>query len=104
MSLLLLLSAGMPPISTVGEPGAHGAAVAGMQGICVITPSAAAVAAATIGLAGLLHMPKVGTLTIGAWSMMVAAGAPVMVRFTGSTASGAGATPKLHIIKPPAHT
>ena len=45
---------------------AHGAAVAGRQGIGVRTPSAAAVAAATIGLAGLEHMPNGATFTIGA--------------------------------------
>ena len=40
-----LFSAGILPINTVGEPGAHGAAVTGIQGIGVSTPSAAAVAA-----------------------------------------------------------
>jgi hypothetical protein len=48
----VLFSAGIPPISTVGEPGAQGVVVAGMHGIGVSTPSAAAVAAATVGLAG----------------------------------------------------
>jgi hypothetical protein len=42
----------------VAEPGDQGAAVAGMQGCGVKVPEAAAVAAATIGLAGLWHMPK----------------------------------------------
>lgn len=42
-----LFSAGMPPIITVGEPGFHGPAGTGMQGIGVSTPRAAAVAAAT---------------------------------------------------------
>jgi len=59
MHLLELLSAGLPPTSTVGEPGAHGAAHAGMHGIGVSTPSAAAVAAATAGFAGFEHIPKV---------------------------------------------
>lgn len=44
--------AGILPIKTVGEPGVHGAAVTGIQGIGVNTPSAAAVAAATMGLDG----------------------------------------------------
>ena len=44
-----LLSAGMPPIITVGEPGFQGPAGTGMHGIGVRTPSAAAVAAATCG-------------------------------------------------------
>ncbi|MNN95372.1 hypothetical protein D3C81_2141630 [compost metagenome] len=56
----------MLPSSTVGAPpGIHGAAVAGMQGMGVSTPMAAAVAAATVGLARLWHMPKVGMFTSG---------------------------------------
>jgi hypothetical protein len=46
-----LLSAGMFSTRTVGDPGVQGAAMAGTHGIGVSTPSAAAVAAATIGLA-----------------------------------------------------
>jgi hypothetical protein len=53
ISFDVLFSAGIFPIMTVGAPTAHGAAVFGMHGIGVSTPSAAAVAAATIGLAGL---------------------------------------------------
>ena len=41
----------------------------------VSTPSAAAVAAATSGLARLLHMPNVGMLT-GSEQVMLAAGVP----------------------------
>ena len=52
-------------IIRVGAPGTHGATVIGTHGIGVNTPSAAAVAAATSGLAGLMHMPKGGMLTIG---------------------------------------
>lgn len=89
-------SAGIEPISTVGEPGAHGAAVAGTHGIGVNTPSAAAVAAATIGFAGQLHMPNGMTFTMGALSMMVAAGAPAMTHGVGKTFNDEGATPKLH--------
>ena len=55
----------MLPNKTVGAPGSHGEAVAGMQGIGVNTPSAAAVAAATIGLAMLMHVPNGMTLTSG---------------------------------------
>jgi hypothetical protein len=76
INLELLLSAGIFPISTVGDPGAHGAGVTGTHGMGVSTPSAAAVAAATVGLEGLLHMPNGGMLTMGALSMMVAAGGP----------------------------
>ena len=65
LSVELLFSAGMPPINTVGAPGDQGEAVAGMQGWGVKVPKAAAVAAATIGLAGLWHMPKGAMFIIG---------------------------------------
>lgn len=74
ISLPSLFKAGRLPISTVGLPTAQGAVVAGIQGIGVSTPSAAAVAAATMGLAMLEHMPKGMMLTKGALSMMVAGG------------------------------
>jgi hypothetical protein len=61
----LLFSAGTFATSTVAEPGDHGAAVAGMQGCGVRLPDAEAVAAATIGLAGLWHMPKGAIFIIG---------------------------------------
>ena len=60
-----LVSAGWLPIVTVGEPGDQGALVTGMQGWGVRTPRAAAVAAATCGLDGLVHIPKVGMFIIG---------------------------------------
>jgi hypothetical protein len=60
-----LLSAGIDPIRTVGEPGTQGAVVAGTQGIGVSTPLAAAVADATVGFATELHIPNVGILLIG---------------------------------------
>ena len=47
------LSEGMFARRTVGAPTIQGDAVAGMQGIGVRTPMAEAVAAATVGLAGL---------------------------------------------------
>src|SRR5471030_1249164 len=97
-------SAGCPPISTVGEPGTHGAAVTGRQGMGVSTPSAAAVAAATIGLPMHMHVPKGITLTIGRWSITVAAGAPDSTAFSGSTPSVPGAAPKLHCSVVPAVT
>ncbi len=99
----VLSRAGMPPIITVGQPGVQGA-VTGMQGIGVKTPSAAAVAAATVGLAMDIHMPNGGMLTIGAQSMIVAAGAPAMVLFVGSTLRVEGAIPKGHIIMAPVVT
>src|SRR5579883_3668910 len=69
----VLVSAGAPSIITVGDPGAQGAVVAGMQGCGVSTPSAAAVAAATCGFDGLMHMPKPEILAIGMLALMVAA-------------------------------
>jgi hypothetical protein len=59
------LSTGLFPIITVGDPGTHGADVAGMQGCGVKTPSAAEVAAATCGLAMEVHIPNVGMLDMG---------------------------------------
>jgi hypothetical protein len=52
-------------IIAVGAPGTQGAGVFGMHGIGVSTPRAAAVAAATVGLAGELHMPKGMIFSIG---------------------------------------
>ena len=60
-----LLSAGMFPIITVEEPGAHGAFVTGTHGMGVNTPSFAAVAAATVGFDMLWHMPKAMMFTMG---------------------------------------
>jgi hypothetical protein len=103
MHLDVLLSAGIPPIMHVAEPGAHGM-VTGTHGIGVNTPKAAAVAEATVGLAMEVHMPKVGMLVIGILSMMVAAGVGDMVLLVGRTTREAGATPKEHIITAPAVT
>jgi hypothetical protein len=75
MQVETFVNAGTPLITDVAEPGVHGEAVAGRQGWGVRTPSAAAVAAATCGLAGLIHIPKVGMFVPGAKSMMVQAGA-----------------------------
>ena len=95
-----LFNAGRLPIITVGEPGFHGV-VTGMQGIGVRTPRAAAVAAATIGLASDMHTPKGGIFTKGAKSMIVAAGMLAhMTRLVGSTFSVDGAAPNGHIIIP----
>ena len=52
--------AGWLPMSTVGAPGTHGAAVTGMHGAGVGTPSAAEVAAITAGFDGAVHMPNGG--------------------------------------------
>ncbi len=59
-------------------PGAHGATIAGMHGIGVNTPQAEAVAEATCGFAIDWHIPKGMMFTIGALSMMVALGFPLI--------------------------
>jgi hypothetical protein len=82
-------------------PGIHGAGVFGMQGIGVSTPMAAVVAAATVGLAGHEHIPKVGTLTIGAWSMMLPAVTKFVLMGLGVGMSVLGAAPKLQRIGEP---
>ncbi len=96
MHLDELFNAGILPISTVGEPGAHGAAVTGMHGIGVNAPSAAAVAEATVGLARDWHMPKGNMLTIGLLSIILAAGITLRTPLAGSMTKLLGATPKLH--------
>ena len=91
--MLLLLSAGFPPMSTVGAPGAHGAGITGVQGIGVNTPIAAAVAEATAGFVMLEHMPKVGSLL----SCIVAASRLQAITVCwDDTGSAAGAAPKEH--------
>jgi hypothetical protein len=71
--------------------------VAGMHGCGVSTPIAAAVAAATCGLVGLMHIPNGAMLATGVKSMMFAAGIfEQATRLAGSTVSVDGATPKVH--------
>ena len=65
LQVALLPKAGSLPISVFVAPGIHGASVTGRHGIGVNAPIAAAVAAATWGLAMELHMPNDGILTIG---------------------------------------
>jgi hypothetical protein len=92
-----LSRAGWSAISTVGAPGVQGPGVFGTHGIGVNVPMAAAVADATVGFTGELHIPKGKIFTMGRWSMMFAAGAPPSITlFTGSTARLLGAAPKLH--------
>lgn len=98
MHIDVLSRIGILPAVTVGEPGVHGAAVMGMHGIGVSTPKAAAVAAATSGLAGEVHMPNGMMFTIGAKSMMLAAFIlPAVTRVAGGTISSDGAIPIVHI-------
>ena len=97
MHFELLSSVGMLPIVTVGAVGIQGATVMGMQGMGVSTPSAAAVAAATMGLEGVMHTPNGMMLSIGTKSMMFAAGMlPAMVVLMGRTVIGDGAAPNVH--------
>jgi hypothetical protein len=101
----VLSSVGISARITVGAPGTHGATVAGMQGIGVNTPIAAAVAAATIGFAGDMHMPNGMMFTSGILSMMLASGISlVKTMLVGNTTSELGAMPKLHIIVAPMQT
>src|SRR5947209_10115444 len=98
-SVETLSRAGALPSSTVGAPVTHGAGVFGIHGIGVSTPRAAAVAAATIGFAGDVHIPNGVMFTNGTLSIMFASGTIlVCTRFTGNTARLLGAKPKLHCI------
>lgn len=104
MSVELLLSAGLPPTSTVGDPGTHGAGITGMQGMGVSAPIAAAVAEATVGFAMELHMPNGMMFTIGTLSLMVATGIVDCTIEVGSTLSVEGAAPNGHWSIAPEHT
>jgi hypothetical protein len=99
-----LFSAGCPPIRTVGLPGTHGAVVTGIHGIGVSTPSAAAVADATVGFARLEHIPKGMTFTKGLLSIIFAIGIVVTTLFCGSTLNIAGAIPNEQASIAPPHT
>jgi hypothetical protein len=104
ISLEVLFKAGIPPMRKRGDPGAQGATVTGIQGMGVRTPRAADVAEATWGLAIELHAPKGMILTMGTWSMILAAGVGTISRFSGRTIRELGATPKLHCSIAPMHT
>lgn len=105
ISVDVLSSVGMFPSRTVGAPGTQGLTVAGMHGMGVNTPMAAAVAEATIGFAGDMHIPKGMMLVIGIKSMMLASGtSSVRTRFVGSTTRELGAIPIVHIIIAPIQT
>jgi hypothetical protein len=93
------VSTGRPPISVRVATGIHGPVGFGTQGIGVSTPSAAAVADATVGLASEVHMANGGMLASGTMSAIVAAGLPsITTRLVGMTFNVDGAMPKLHII------
>jgi hypothetical protein len=99
-------SAGCPLINTVGDPGIHGAVVTGMHGCGVSVPNAAAVAAATWGLVGVVHKPNGGMEAIGVLSLIVAASAPPACTGApcGMAVSVLGARPNEHVRTAPAVT
>ena len=103
MHLELASRAGKLRTRTVGDPGIQGV-VTGMQGIGVSTPSAAAVAAITIGLAGDMHMPNVGIFAIGTQSIIFAACGPCPITVGTKTTSGVGAIPCEHFSNEPMFT
>src|SRR4051812_17733714 len=89
--------AGCPPRVVLMAPGIHGAGTRGTHGIGVSTPRAAAVAAATVGFARLLHMPNGGMLAPPALSIVVAAGRPSIITLLVPFATRVdGASPKEH--------
>src|ERR1700733_972520 len=97
MSVQVLSRVGLPANMTVGAPGTQGEVVTGTQGMGVRTPIAAAVAAATSGFGGDMHIPNGMMFTSGTLSMMFASGwSVVLTRFTGSTTRVLGATPIMH--------
>lgn len=90
------MSRGIGPPKAVGEPTIQGAGVTGIQA------DGAPSAAITAGLAGLVHRPNGGILTIGILLIILAAGLPLIkIRFSGNTLIGTGATPNEHCINDP---
>src|SRR3954468_3381267 len=90
----VLFRAGTLPMSVVGEPGTHGAGTTGVHAPGVSTPSAAAVCAAVIGLARLVHIPNDPMLRNGLLSMIVAAGLfSIITAFVGKTLNVPGLRP-----------
>src|SRR5215467_13519556 len=86
ISVHWLSSVGMLPRLTLEAPGVHGETVTGIHGMGVSTPKAAAVAAATEGFDGDMHIPNGMMFVIGIWSMMFASGwLPVRTRLVGNT-------------------
>src|SRR5262245_12681369 len=105
ISLEVLSSAGALSRSTVTAPGTHGEVVAGMQGIGVSTPIAAAVAAATCGLAMLWQAPNGMMFFMGMWSRMFAAGLLLVITLcSGVTTNVLGAIPNEHFNNAPLQT
>lgn len=96
---------GIPPAITPADPPTQMPAGAGTQGIGVSTPSAAAVAEATVGFASEVHIPQGVTLVIGTTSRTVAAGFPFIRTVCCEVAiSVPGVVPMLHWIEAPLTT
>lgn len=90
ISLLVLDTAGFPPTITAGHGGAHGAAVAGIQGPGIPVD-------ANTGLDGEIHVPNGNMFTKGTLSIIFAIGAAVVTLLAGRTLNTDGAAPKEHI-------
>ena len=94
-------STGMPPAVVCGASGVQGAGTTGTQGIGVSTPSAAAVAAATVGFASDWHMPNGAIFAPGATSAMVATGRPSTIGRGRHHRQRRGGETELHMIMAP---
>jgi hypothetical protein len=106
------LNAGTPATEVV-DGGAQGPVGKGTQGAGENTPNFAAVAAWTAGLAGDEHSPKGLRLVVGTMSVTTASGATggstdgaavAGCVGEGSTVSGVGVAPKLHLTIAPLAT
>ena len=104
MQVDVWFSATLFSIMIVGEPGDQGEVVTGTQGTGVSTPCAAAVAAATIGLDGVMQTPKGGMLVMGTKSMIVPAGMFAHMTFMVVDANVDGAAPKVQAMDAPVTT
>lgn len=99
------INAGCPCTNTWGLPGIQGEVMAGMHGIGVNTPIAAEVAAATVGLDRVLHMPKGMMFTMGAKSMIFPLGTLLSISVRpGLAINDEGAMPKVHVMIAPVTT
>lgn len=86
----------------MADPGAHAPAGTGTHGIGVSVPSAAEVAAATVGLDRLVHIANGGMFMPGTTLVTTAAGRPSITTCDcGSADSVAGAVPNEHVIIAP---
>jgi hypothetical protein len=101
--LLETVAIGRPLILMTIDAGDQGAAITGVQGIGVSTPSAAAVALATAGFAWLEHIPNGSTFAGVIWTMVAAGSAPMISGEpgSGSATKADGAAPKLHVSNVP---